>query len=347
MSESLPNAPYAASFFDHYFDWVDRLPIPVWLYYGLLYIASVILVELPFWVAGALPWARVDLAGLVGGIWVPLESGTMHYLDHLGARQIEKLRSSLGLDPDSYSVLRYRIQTMPQRPVLLLTGLLLVGVLTVAILSPGTFAPEGASAAVGWLGAVSFFFGYITSPGYIFHIFHQLRVVRKAYEQVEDINLFNLGPLHSLSVVTAQTGMAIFLLLALNYANNIALAGGEVSLLPAVIFPSVGITLVILVFLLPLLDIRGRIQEKKEDLLKQNGEVLQDSMQELQKRMARRELNEVPELQDGINALVLVGKQLENISPWPWNPDTLRSFLSAILLPIFLFIVQQVLSRFL
>ena len=36
---------------------------------------------------------------------------------------------------------------------------------------------------------------------------------------------------------------------------------------------------------------------------------------------------------------------IQGASTWPWSPTTLRAFLTAVLLPMFLWATQQVLSR--
>jgi hypothetical protein len=48
-----------------------------------------------------------------------------------------------------------------------------------------------------------------------------------------------------------------------------------------------------------------------------------------------------------IQALMEFRTELKGVSTWPWSPGTLRNFITALLLPIVLWGLQQVITRYL
>jgi hypothetical protein len=343
QSATIP--PYPASWFNRYLDWVDQLPIPLWLYYLLLYIAAATLLHLPIRLAGVRPFGQFTVERVIGGFWPVFESGNVHYLDRVGKAQMAKFRPHLASD-EVFEDLNYRIQKMPARPVYLLTLLLAIGVIFVAVFDRGSISPDGSSGIALIASMIILFVEYTTSPVYLYHAFHQLGVVRKAYEMSGAFSLFNLGSLRSLSVISARTGIALFLLFALNYVQNIVL-GGSSTLIAGTIVGAMFVSIAILVFVLPLLDIHERIQTRKDDAQTENGKIIEASVADFQSQLAAKNLKETEDLHEGLTGLFRLRDEIEKISPWPWEAGTLRGFLSAILLPVVLFVIQQVISRLL
>ena len=56
-------------------------------------------------------------------------------------------------------------------------------------------------------------------------------------------------------------------------------------------------------------------------------------------------MSELGELKDQLSTLLTFRVEIAKISTWPWNPATLRGFLSALLVPIALLVIQNLLSR--
>ena len=151
MPAKTNSRPYQASFANRYFDWVDRLPLPYWLYYLLLYIASTLITLMIVWISGIAPVGEIRFAAFVGGIWWVLESGTIHYLDHLGRRQMQKFKPMINKNID-FEDLEYRIYRMPAKTINLLTFILALAIGSLALLQPNSLLQgEGSNIKLGFL----------------------------------------------------------------------------------------------------------------------------------------------------------------------------------------------------
>src|SRR3972149_3067534 len=112
--------PYAPSWVDRLIDWIEHLPIPVWAFYALLYIASVVGLHLASWLNGSLR-ESFSLVQLYNAIWLPLVFIVIHNTDHLANEAISKFAPAVPTRLAELEDLRYRIKVMPSGVVLALS----------------------------------------------------------------------------------------------------------------------------------------------------------------------------------------------------------------------------------
>ena len=79
----------------------------------------------------------------------------------------------------------------------------------------------------------------------------------------------------------------------------------------------------------------------------ENATALKIARTELYKLVKTHALAETSELNDTFIALRSERQALEHTPTWPWQPDTLRSVIAAILLPLALWFIQWLLGRLL
>ena len=82
-------------------------------------------------------------------------------------------------------------------------------------------------------------------------------------------------------------------------------------------------------------------------LLRENSMFLETTITELYRRVAAGELHSIGELNVTMTSLEIGQSVLTRIPTWPWRSGTLRGLVSALLLPLVVFVLQYVLQRFL
>lgn len=103
--------------------------------------------------------------------------------------------------------------------------------------------------------------------------------------------------------------------------------------------------LAVLSFIWPLWGIHRRLEQEKERVAEENSRRLEQAYRGLHARLDRGDLTEMTEFWHSISAMLDFRNEIRAVSTWPWKAGTLRSFLSALLLPIALFLLQELLSR--
>ncbi len=340
--------PYPPSWFDRLESWVERLPIPSWFFY--------LLIGLVFFLASiAIQWTvEPAMIGKFSPLvtWLCFELGyvlaLMHYLDRIAAHAMVTARPTLNVTPEEFDSLRYQLTHLPARNVLVigiafaLLGIaLFFGVLSAAPLE--MYAMLNLSLQPLSMGYFIFIFvvTWFLYGTLIFHTVRQLRLVSRIYAQHVHINLFALGPLYAFSQITARTAIGLLVIVLFwSIANpqSYNLLAGMASGYGFILFAAI-------TFLLPLLGIHNRLTEEKERLRAENDRRMQVAADDLYQQVDSHEFQRMTALKDLLTALDIHAKTIHKIPTWPWDPETLRTLITALLLPIALFVIQFVLGN--
>jgi hypothetical protein len=253
------------------------------------------------------------------------------------------LRPALTNSEEQYSRLRYQLTTMPARPALLVSlgGLAFIVVMYVITETPGSFDdvaafPLSKALLYGTYTVVWWFIAV-----FLYHTVHQLRTIHLIYTRHTRVNLFRMHPLYGLSGITALTGAS---LAGITYgwtAINPGLLGEPVAI--AIVLP---ITILALVsFVWPLLGIHRLLVEEKGRLIDECSIRLEATIADLHQRVDDRALTAMDDLNKTMISLELELNLLEKIPTWPWRSETVRLLLTALALPLGLWLVQYVLRQ--
>jgi hypothetical protein len=175
----------------------------------------------------------------------------------------------------------------------------------------------------------------------IYHTIHQLRVVNRIYTTHAKIDLFNLAPLYSFSRLAAHTAVSMIFIAYLWLAtypwlsNDVLVSGSWL----------IGILAATAGFFLPLLGIHRRLVEEKQRWKAEAGQWLKTSITRFHQATAEHKLEEVDLLLRVIEGINREQAILERIPTWPWQPGTVRTLTTTILVPVFLWFIVQVLER--
>jgi hypothetical protein len=335
--------PYAASWLDRLQAWVKRLPGPSWLYYAGLGLALVALQAAVLWAEGAQPIGTLVPAYAFIVLMMPLFLALAHWLDGRASAAFASLRPALAASNQETESLHYQLTTLPARPALLVS---LGGVAFIATVYTATGAQSHFEALSAYPISRGLVYGVFVVvwwfiAAFLYHTIHQLRAVHIVYTRHTRVNLYGLRPLYGLSGLTALTSASLAAIIYGWMAINPELWGEAIAL--AIVLP---LTLLALVtFVWPLLGIHGLLVEEKGRLLDECSFRLEAAIAELHRRVDDWALEGMDDLNKAIASLELELNLLEKIPTWPWRPDTVRLLLTALALPLGLWLVQYVLQR--
>lgn len=332
--------PYPPSWIDRFTRWLDRVPGPAWVYYVIAAIILAVAHALAHWQVGAYPvgtfdafhvWFMVELVFIVAFVY---------YLDHYSDGALERFRPALKVSADEYTAVRYQLTHLPARRTLLI-GLFVGGLVAVfAATAPDEMLSSLKLAATPTLRLINIgLFGlswFLTGTLY-YHALHQLRLISRIYAEHAEINLLHLTPLYMFSGVTARTAIGITIINAMwTITEPQTLSANLIGAVPYLI-------LALIIFAWPLWGIHRRIQLEKQRALDANGQRWQSIMAALHRDVDSSTFDNSGKYRDFLSSLDLERGVLKKIPTWPWEPETLRGFLSALALPIVIFLIQYVL----
>jgi hypothetical protein len=291
------------------------------------------------WIAGAYPPWTFDLfvsRFLPAVVFALL---LVQYLNRVAGSKLEAFRPALDVDDQAYQRLHHQLTTLPARETTLVS---LGGVAFVVLL----YATELPSEVLGRLSpavlANVFILDVIPSvvlAVLIYHTIHQLRMVSRIHAMAPDIDLFEPAPLYAFSHLTARTGLGLFAITAYSYVVD-----------PRIDVVGVFLTVVIIglalaAFALPLEGMHRRIVVEKYRLQLEANRRMKATISQLHRSVDDRDLSVADALNRTLESVQLERDAIARMPTWPWEPGTLRAFVSVLLVPIVLWLIFRVLDR--
>jgi hypothetical protein len=344
--------PYPPSWVDRFTEWVEKLPGRSWVFYPALALALAFVSTIVDWGIGLYPIGTFNAFH----IWLPLHFpyliALIRYLDGAAEEALRNFRPALDLSEEEYAELRYRLTTAPARPMLLGTLAGFAWNIILGLVSPDAHTMMGYSTELASF-VISFLFGFIMWGAtfvFIYHTIHQLRLVSNIYAEHAKVNLFDLSPLYAFSSLSSKTAIGFLIMISMWLVTG-----------PKVLFQSGGFVIdiifsivTIVTFMWPLLGIHGRLVQEKQRLLRESSQRQEATIAELHGLVDTGESKNIDELNARAQflhvtmaCLEIEQSKLTRVPTWPWQPATLRGFVSALLLPLVVFVLQYLLQRFL
>lgn len=335
-------APYPPSWIDRLIEWIDDLPGPTWVFYALVFLIDAVTNNAMFWIDGSMPVGSFDPISTIFAFFVAYWPALYQYLTRVGSRALQAFRPLLEEDDPEIARIDYELATLPRRlgrlAIPLGFGLAIVTILgdpaPYGDIVPQTALPYVGDIAITGLMGSTFFCLLIRS-------IRQLRMVSRLHARATKINLLELRPAHAFSGLTARTGAGVILVLIVGYVSDPLTSASAIDLLLSVATALLSLA----VFVVPIIGIRDRIEEEKERALHETNDLLRAASDRLHNRVRSDNYQGMGDTNDAIEALIRERGLIEKISTWPWDPRTLRGFASALLLPIFLWLVTRLLER--
>jgi hypothetical protein len=269
----------------------------------------------------------------------------LHFLDDMASEALDNFRPSLSGDERDYVELRHRLTTLPVWPALLAT---LLGIVY-GILPFNRWPPETARLLGLYSSPLATVVEHILSYSawavvgvFVYHSFHQLRVVSSVYTHRAKIDMFKLSPLYAFSGVAAITSVAIIGGFFLYVAPQLPMTGVPLwTTVNAAVFGLVGAA----AFFGPMMGAHRLLLKEKQRLLDENSELMRATVDELHRRARAGELEGMDQLKATQDGLVTEQERLNKTSTWPWRTETLRAVGTALLLPLLITVLDLVLRR--
>jgi hypothetical protein len=344
-----PAIPYPPSWLDRLTARIERLPGPTALWYAALGAGLALLFTVLKWVDGTFPVGTLSPYHLVF-VGTPFYTlVVLHWLDHVAGQALEAFRPVLAADAATTARLRYELTTLPARPALLMALISVLGLFLVwgQLDAPHLVAIQpGLLLLVTGLEAGVALCAWALAGLFIYHTIHQLRIVTDIYAHHTHINLFTLGPLYAFSRLTALTAIApipAFL------ADSLGSLGSD----PAPITPgTLALWLVfgllsVGTFVLPLLGIHRLLAAAKAEAQLDLAARLQALLADLHQQVASHTAtaDATTATKNLLDSLLAEQGLLNRVSTWPWAPETPRAVATALLLPVLVLILSEIVKR--
>ncbi len=344
------STPHCTSWIDRFFAWVRRLPLPAWLFYLGLWFVLYLLITPATWIEGAEPVGFLSLIALDGATYIVYYLALMHHLDGVAGRALDDFRPLLQVDELEFKRFQYELTTLPARSTAIAGG---VGIaITLASLpwmpSPDIAAEPArhflAGVAAGLAhhlsAQVTFAIANAILAIFVYHTVRQLRLVTRLHATVPRINLYRRAPIYAFSRLTARTGIGWILAFSLGLWPRL---GPTLTTNGATAIAYALVPFALLIFLLPLHSVHRLLVTEKRHLQSEVERRLETLFTRLHERIDAADTAGVEGFKMLLDSLLAERDTLSRMPTWPWRPGTVAGFLSALLIPILIGLLQQLL----
>lgn len=340
---------YTKSWVDALQDAIERLPWAPWLTYLAAFLLLAGLETGLKWSTGTYPVGTFHPWHVVGAGTGVYAFALVHYLDLVSGRALDTFRGVMRATDAEAEAVRRRLTTMPAWPAALASiGGIGLGVIQRVLVSshnlPGIgYATSGPVYVFEYGLMVSVFLGI----GILFyHSIRQLGLIDYLYRECALVRLFDPAPLYAFSRVTARTALGtVFAAYAWLVTYPRSTAGESTSVFAVVL---IGLALLAMTtFALPLWGAHQRLEAEK---LRRKAQAHQHVDEVLARQRAHFADDDHTGLQGGAHAMASLTAEiglLEKASTWPWETGAFRGFLTAIMLPLLVWLAEQLIGRWL
>lgn len=326
---------------------IDRLRPPAWVTYAAVAGCAALLVHILLWVTGGLGRGQfsVSYAALAG--WGIFCFAALDYLNRVAVRAVVAFRPATDLSEEDARLLTRRLTSLP--PIAAWLALPLGAAWAAAIYaSDPTFF--GLATGRASLDAVIRLIGWTNTVAPVLATMRALLIlmtVGRAHERITHLNLFAPDPLFAFSALTVRLALAFITLTSLFSLTFPTVTANPVSLVYifAVVAP-----LSLVAFFLPLMGIHEAMAREKRCLraeVRARVERVLEAIHGLADGERAPELGAIQVQKELLAALLIEEDAIQETPTWPWRPNTPRNLLLTVLLPLAIFVAQNLLGRLL
>lgn len=336
--------PYSPSWVDRLSSWVERRSWPNWAFYLAIGIGLLLVQALVLWVEGAFPAGIIDAAQVYLAAAVAFMLALVLFLDSRAGLALKAMRPVLTVNDDEYPRLFYELTTLPSRATLLAS----LATLTFVFITEAAGEPYKLEALESFPASAIilrqvYLLSWCVFGAFLYHTIHQLRVINTIYTRYTQVDLLRVKSLYAFSKIAALTAGSVTVL-----GYGWLLANPWIDRKdPIVFFTMVILTLIAIVtFLWPQLGIHNLQVTEKERLLEEANMRLESLVSQLHQQVDDRDLEGVMNLNMAMASLQIELNTLRITPTWPWEPEVIRILITALALPLGLWLIQIILERF-
>jgi hypothetical protein len=278
---------------------------------------------------------------LVGMVWL------IHQLDRVARAAFREFRGALDITDQGAALIEYELTVVPAGSALLLLAISALRTTEAFVFQAGA---EGIVGLSPLAVAIRWPIETVTSGLMLLLVYHtirQLRLVSRLHADATRVDLFQPAPLYAFSRLTSRTAIGL-VLLVIPFGGTTYFAGENAfDHATSIVVTTALLTAALLSFAVPLLGMHGRMGVEKKRLLAEGERRIESLIGEVHGAVDLREFAEADGQNKVLASLLAEHAFVRQLSTWPWQAGTARAVISAIVLPIALWVVTRVMARFL
>lgn len=343
--------PYKSSWFNKMMGFINIQKVPAWFFISIItFMAFIIAVVINALGSQKNPFQFSPVVYLTF-VQIAYTLSLINLLDQRARKALVEFKPVLNSKAEDYSLIEKRLTVLPAKIV----NLIMIGTISFFSIwwflmyrfgdsmSPESefaqYANEFTKNAVGIYFFVVFGFLWLINFIFIYHTFYQLKAINFIYTKCSRVNIFQKQEIYAFSKVSATNAIGLILLSPL----WIIFEGSSASMAINIAFSAIAVV----IFLWPLRGVHNIMKKQKESLIKETSLEKEKIIKSILSFSKDDQFGSIKETENTLSALVKTESEIEKISTWPWQLETIRQIIGALLFPIVIWFIQFFLNRLL
>jgi hypothetical protein len=289
------------------------------------------------WLAGRTPVGTLDWTIAAGLPYGPFSLGVLVVGRRIARRSFDDFWPATGWPPEArarglaaFGPIRARDEWLALAVGLAGGGAALLSARQ-AVLGPDPIP------TLAWLAvAPPYVAGYAISAAAFLTSARWLLAVARIHREATAIDPFDRAPIYAFSRLTVFMGTAFVFIAYYSFTANYSNQVGNIASLA---FLAASVVFGVIAFVAPLWGINGRLVRIKDGLAVDVERRINVVAAELYGRIDAGSVESASTLNATLGGLVTLRDRVGRLPTWPWPPQVLRGFLTALLLPIVVFVL--------
>jgi hypothetical protein len=321
---------------------LDRLPGPAIVAATVAAALVIVGVNAPPWIAGAAPWGSFDPETIVPAVAFAYSLWMILFLNRVAASAYAQFTPALDNELDRrVERARSALFSLPDLPAL-------VTVITFEVVIIGGYLSNsqdpGTARGISPMLFAEYVLALAAVAVLVLHTVRQLRAVNVLHRLAANVDPLQPGPINALARLTSATAIGI-VIVGLTFV--VPTPGDPTTDQYEVGLAGVLMALAICCFALPLRGLHDRLADEKGALVRDATARIKSALERIHDEADRGGVAHAEPLQAQLLSLIAERDLYAKVSTWPWSAGTFRGFASALLLPVAIFMITQVIARFL
>lgn len=319
--------------------WLDGLPLRGLWFPPLMLVAVVAWSHAVLWASGRLAAGAIDWSAAVLAFYGPYGLAAWMLGIGIARRALASFWPATGWPIEEQPGWQRAFIQPPARLEWTAIAIGAVGGLAALAASPESVLGPAAGRAAAYVAyAPAFLLGYaLSAAGFVMTV-RWLTLVARIHREATAIDPFDRVPVYAFSRLTVAAGLVYLGVVYFTLTVNGAFQAGN---LPSLLFIAASGVFAVVVFIAPLWGIHGRLIDAKDALRLDAERRVSRLAAEIYARVDAGDFAGATSLSGTLASLTALRERIDRLPTWPWPPQVLRGFVSALLLPVVVYVLTR------
>ncbi len=342
MKESIPPISYTPSWIHKFFNWIDRLPGPYWLFYIGIVAITGLLNHIVAWYKHVLDLGEINWFFAFTGFFLAYYLFVLDINFRVAKESVVEFLTKANEPEDKSDRILYEFTHLPAKESI---AVFLFGAILGIIMALNELpTAKELNYAFPELEVIIFSLsvGVIFIDVYV--LIRSAQLIQRIFNSLEKVDVYDLNSIYAMSKYSA---LYIGLSIPPSYLIFV-LTPTLVEAMPYIVLTISIIAwfLVLMIFWLPLRYVNRKLVFEKRRLLKDVNLRIKNTFELIHSEIDAHDYTDIGKLRDVIDSLKKEKEFIDSISTWPWKTATITGLLSAIVIPLLIGLLSEILSKF-